>query len=56
MARGSAELGKVASGSATQGLWDRFRVRFGRERKACCLPCLSLGFGDDRQSMSEAEI
>ena len=93
-ARSLAELGKVASGSATQGLWlkdskvgsrvidedrsrlpgretvrevrrggrraskrskervHRFRVKYGRERRASCLPCLSLGLGDDRRSMS----
>ena len=92
--RGSAELGKVASGSATQSLWlrdrkvrfqaigedrsrfpgrgkvrevrreerrasnrakervYRFRVRFGREKIASRLPCLSLGLGDDRRSAS----
>ena len=91
-ARGSAELRKIASGSATLGLWlqnkkvesqvsgedrsrfsgrgtirevrrerrrrrrasdrakkgvYRFRVRFGRKRRASRLPCLSLGLGDD---------
>ena len=30
----------------------RFRVRFGRERRARRLPCLSFGLGDDRRSMS----
>ena len=30
----------------------KFGVRFGRERRASCLPCLSCGLGDDRQSMS----
>ena len=32
----------------------RFRVSFGRERRASCLPrlSLSLGFGDDRQKAS----
>ena len=93
-ARGLAELGKVASGSAAQGLWlrnrkvgsqvigvdrsrlagrktvrkvgrvgrrgrrasdrakkrvYRFRVRFGRERRASGLPCLNLGLGNDRR-------
>ena len=93
---GSAELGDVACGSATQGLWlrdrkvrsqvvgenrsrfpgkrtvgevrrgrrraserakkrvYRFRIRFGRERGASHLPCLSPGLGDDRQSTSES--
>ena len=90
---GSAELRKVASGSATQGLWlgngkvgsqvigenqsrlpkrgavgevrrggrcgrrpsDRTKKRihrFGRERRASRLPCLSLGLGGDRRSTS----
>ena len=86
---GSAELGKVASGSATQGLWlgdrkvgsqvvgidrsrlpgrgtvgevrrggrrasDRMKERvhiFRLEKRANRLPCLSLGFGDDRRGM-----
>ena len=30
----------------------RFRVRFGRERRASRLPCLSLGLGDGRRSTS----
>ena len=30
----------------------RFRVRFGRERRPSRLPCLRLGFGDDRRSTS----
>ena len=93
-ASGSTKLGKVASCSASQGLWlgdrkvgfheicedrnrlprrgtveevrkggrrsnnrtketvYRFRFRFGRERRASCLPCLSLGLGDDRRSTS----
>ena len=93
-AHGSAELGKVASGSITQGLWlgdrkvgspvigedrsrlpgigtvgkvwrgertasdrakeraHRFRIRFGRERRASRLPCLIFGLGDDRRSTS----
>ena len=92
--RGSAELRKVASGSATRGLWlryrkvgsqvigedrrrllgrgtvgevrrgerrasyrtkervHRFRVRFGRQRRASRLPCLSFGLGNDRRSTS----
>ena len=32
----------------------RFRVRFGRERRASRLPCLSLSLGDDRRSTSES--
>ena len=93
-ARGSAELRKVASGSATQSLWlrngkvrsqvsgidrsrfpgretfgearrggrrasdrakkrvYRLRVRFGRKRRPSRLPCLNLGFGNDRRSTS----
>ena len=96
-ARGSTELGKVASGTATQGLWlrnrevgsqvsgikqsglpgrgtvrkvrregrrgriasdrvknraYRFRVRFGRDRRASRLPCLSLG--NDRRISSRS--
>ena len=60
----SAELGKVASGSATQSFWLRdrtvgsfiysFRCRFGRERRASRLPCLSLGLGNDRRSASRS--
>ena len=30
----------------------RLRVRFGRERRASRLPCLSVGLGDDRRGMS----
>ena len=30
----------------------RFRVRFGLERRASRLPCLSLDLGDDRRSAS----
>ena len=30
----------------------RFRVRFGRERRASRLSCLSLGLGDDRRNTS----
>ena len=30
----------------------RFRVRFGRERRASRLPCLSVGLGDDGRSTS----
>ena len=97
---GSAELGKVASGSASQGLWlgdrkvgfqviiedksrlpgrrtvgkvrtggrrgrrasdrtkkrvHRFRIGFGRERRASRLPCLRLGLGNDRRGMSGSE-
>ena len=31
---------------------QRFRVKFGKERIASRLPCLSFGLGDDRRSMS----
>ena len=30
----------------------RIRIRFRRERRACYLPCLRLGFGDDRRGAS----
>ena len=33
----------------------RFRTRFERKRRASRLPCLSLGLGDDRRSVSRSE-
>ena len=45
--------GKKAS-DRTKERVHRVKVRFRRERKkrASCLPCLSLSFGDDRRGMS----
>ena len=34
----------------------RFRVRFGREKRASRLPCLSLGLGDDRRGVSRSGV
>ena len=41
--------GKRASDRAKEGV-HRYRVRFGRERRASRLPFLSLGLGNDRRS------
>ena len=32
----------------------RFKIRFGRERRASRLPCLSLGLGDERRRTSRS--
>ena len=47
----TGRCGRRAS-DRTKDRVHRFRVRFGPERRASRLPCLSLGFGDERRSAS----
>ena len=53
---GRETIGEVSRGrrasDRTQERVHRFRVKLGRERRASRLPCLRLGFGDDRRSTS----
>ena len=44
--RRGGRRGRRASDIAKKRV-HRFRVRFRRERRESCLPCLSLGLGDD---------
>ena len=47
---GEVRKGGRKGSDRTKERVHRFRVRFGRKRKANRLPCLSLGFSNDRQS------
>ena len=53
LGRGMVEkLGGEEEEPATKKRVHRYRVRFGQEKRASCLPSFSLGFDDDRRSTS----